>query len=165
MFQDFDSMKKAGFQGFLSVDNLRKSLAEVPDTKGVYCVLRESSEAPVFLRNNPAGHFKGRNPTVTVDKLQSKWIVGCPLLYIGKAGGPTEKANLKTRIEQLIEFGLGMPVGHWGGRYLWQLSNAGNLLICWKTMQAEKPIDEKKRLLTQFKKKCGGRLPFANLRD
>jgi hypothetical protein len=62
-----------------------------------------------------------------------------------------------------MDFGRERQVGHWGGRYIWQLANHRDLIICWKPLSNEDPCDVEKRLLNEFKN-AFGRLPFANLR-
>ena len=77
------------------------------------------------------------------------------VVYIGKAG------SLSERVGSLIAFGNGHAAGHRGGRYLWQLADAEDLLVAWR------PEDEPERaeaaLLDAFRAQHGV-LPFANLR-
>src|SRR5688500_2556247 len=72
-----------GFQGFLAFKDI--DLSQVPDEPGVYVVLREAAGTPAFLPRSPAGWFKGKDPTVPVDKLERAWPVGAQCVYIGKA--------------------------------------------------------------------------------
>jgi hypothetical protein len=83
-------------------------------------------------------------------------VGGCPLVYIGKA------ARLRTRLRQYRDHGQGKPVGHWGGRYIWQLSDSGELLVAWKVTN-DAPRLVEKEMLAAFVDRYG-QLPFANLR-
>jgi hypothetical protein len=53
-------------------------------------------------------------------------------LYVGRA------RSLRRRITALARFGSGQPVGHWGGRYLWQLADHEDLAIAWRT--SDEPV-------------------------
>jgi hypothetical protein len=147
-----------GFQGLKAI-----SLQDITERAGIYKILRPSLEPPSFLPRSPAGWFKGKDPTASQDDLQAKWVPGAQIIYIGKAGGESQDATLRSRIKALLDFGKRRPVAHWGGRYIWQLTDAADLIICWETCEAEDPSVVEKRLLADFKKKHG-RLPFANLK-
>jgi hypothetical protein len=123
------------FRGFVRLHTL--DVAAVPSMLGIYIVVRESAEQAMFLNENPGGRFKSRNPTVPIPTLTEKWVDGCCVLYIGKA------TNLPSRLRQYRDFGLGKPVGHWGGRYIWQLADARALLVCWRPTLTD-PRDEEK---------------------
>lgn len=147
------------FTGFLSVDSLKESLTlrQVPDVSGVYLVLRISDVAPVFLESGTGGFFKGKDPNVPIEELKANWVDGTNVLYVGKA------TSLRKRLGQYIRFGQGKPVGHWGGRYIWQLSDSENLILCWKTLNAsEYPDVFETELIDRFRSIYGCR-PFANL--
>ena len=166
MFQNTESLKKAGFKGFLSVGYLRKSqLHDVPDEIGIYLIVRESEEPPVFLVKSPAGNFKGRDPSLPVEKLCQNWVEGTPVLYIGKAGDHRQNATLRKRIDKYLKFGEGRPVAHWGGRLIWQVSDSERFLVCWKETPNQYPREAEKSLILQFKRKYKGKRPFANLQD
>ena len=62
-------------------------------------------------------------------------------------------------------FGQGKPVGHWGGRLIWQLEDAKDLIVCWKVLEKEEPREEEKKMIQAFKKQHEGKRPFANLQD
>ena len=153
---DFTSEELAeeGFVGFLPWDDL--PLEEVPDTHGVYVVVNAGPDPPELLSRSPAGRFKDRDPTVSRVILQAAWVDGCPLLYIGKA------ARLRARLRQYLDHGRGKPVGHWGGRYIWQLGGSGDLLVAWKVTN-ETPRLLEQEMLAAFVDRYG-QLPFANLR-
>lgn len=119
-------LESADFSGFVAVSRLQQSHADVPNGPGVYAVLRETSGAPRFLSTNPGGRFKGRDPTVPIATLQARWHDGTPILYFGKAD------SLRTRIRALIRFAAGDPVGHWGGRYLWQIADSAAFVVAWR---------------------------------
>jgi hypothetical protein len=154
------ALSAEGFTGFVTFDELRAQLAEVPAERGVYIVLREGGKPVAFLEANPGGRFKGRDPTVSATVLQSKWIEDGDVVYIGKGD------NIRRRLRQYADFGTGKPIGHWGGRYIWQLADSTELLVAWKTCGSEETAAMmESRLLRQFKSERGGRLPFANIAD
>ncbi|MCH8863005.1 MAG: hypothetical protein IID51_10900 [Proteobacteria bacterium] len=114
------------------------------------------------MERSTGGFFKGKNPSVPIPKLRSKWVPEAPVLYIGKAGSVHGHATLRKRIQSYIRFGVGEAIGHWGGRYIWQLRNAEQLLICWLVLPDAIPRDVEKSLISSFEAKYGV-LPFANL--
>jgi hypothetical protein len=163
-FADVAAIAAQGFAGFQSVAVLQQTLcATVPDERGVYLFLRLATDLPVFLAHSIGGRFKGKGPTVPVATLRTRWVVDTPVVYIGKAGSLTGDATLRSRLRQYLEFGLGKPVGHWGGRYIWQLADVGNLQVCWKPTPGADPAAVETDLIRQFKA-IYGRRPFANLR-
>jgi len=149
----FDSIQNiwaSGFEGFIRVADLQKSACgSVPPAAGVYLVLRTSVAPPQFLRQSTGGHFKGRDPTVSVSVLKKKWVDGALVLNIGKAG-PSKGRTLKSRLRQYMQFGEGKPVRHWGGRYIWQLHDSDELLVCWKSNFDTAPRDAEESLLREF---------------
>lgn len=162
MFTDRATLQRTGFQGFLTVDQLIASVVKpVPDHPGVYAVLHETGN-PVFLPESVGGHFKGRNPTVPVSDLQKSWVPTSNILYIGRAGKLGEATGLRRRLREHLSLGCGKPVGHWGGRYIWQLRDSDRLVICWRETPGREPEDIETEMLLEFIKKHG-RLPFANL--
>ena len=84
------------------------------------------------------------------------YVADSKIVYIGKA------TSLKKRVGQLLRFGAGSAVGHWGGRYLWQLADSDNLLIAWKPIPTVDPRTEEARMLEEYVS-LHGKLPFANL--
>lgn len=150
---------EAGFSGFLTVADLQASRCdEVPKEPGVYLILRESNETPVFLKQSIGGHFKGKDPTVCIERLESEWVDETVVLYIGKGD------KLKRRLRQYMQFGQGKPKAHKGGRLIWQLADSNALLVCWKSTPKQKPRDVEKQLIQKFKA-AYGRRPFANLKN
>ena len=161
--KDRADLKEIGFTGFISVQDLFESnLAVVPREPGVYAFLREDESSPQFLEISSGGHFKDKNPTVDLETLEDNWVPGTAIVYIGKAGQQGRPPTLKTRLRQYLDFGRGKPVGHWGGRYIWQLKNSGELIVCWKVIEDQDPEIVERELITAFRK-THDRLPFANL--
>lgn len=158
-----DDIRQNGFHGFLSISALQTSkCCAAPNEPGVYLILRPNSAPPEFLVQSVGGHFKNRNPTVSVDRLQEKWVEDALILNIGKAG--PGKATIKSRLKQYMRFGQGQRAGHRGGRYIWQLTNSSNLLVCWKTTGDAVPRTVEKALIEEFRA-VYGKLPFANLKQ
>jgi len=133
---------------------------------GVYVVAVEDNRIalPLFFKKGVGGYFKNRNPNVLLEELNNNWIEFSNsderILYIGKAGGSGE-SNLRKRIKQYMRFGQGRSVGHWGGRYIWQLRGVDDLYVYWK--KCDNPESKESKLLSEFKDVYGD-LPFANLR-
>ena len=162
---DFSTIAGLREAGFASVQALCEARCKsIPEQQGVYLTVAQSRLVPKFLAKSPAGHFKGKDPTVPVSELKESWVPGAIVLYIGKAGGQKSKATLRARIKQYLEFGRGIPVGHWGGRYVWQIDEAQRLMICWKPTPEKDPREVEKVLIGAFKQ-VYGKLPFANLQD
>lgn len=162
IFETIEQIKEHGFEGFIRISDLMNSdFNIIPRIKGVYLILNEQNE-PVFLNDNVGGHFKDRNPTVSQLELQSNWVDNSVVIYIGKAGGGNSRATLNSRIKDYMKFGSGQPVGHWGGRFIWQIDKHKNLTVCWKETPNDDPREIEKDLIKTFVRIYGKR-PFANL--
>lgn len=163
LFQSVESLKRDGFAGGVTIRHLQDSRCrDLPAKQGVYVIVRDKQTPPTFLLTSVGGFFKGKNPTVAVDELQSKWVTGTPVVYIGKAGGDVSRATLKSRLWQYMQFGQGKDIGHWGGRYIWQLDDNKDLNVWWKTTDRDAETVECE-LLNEFIKDYI-RLPYANLK-
>jgi hypothetical protein len=149
---DRDGLTAAGFAGWESVAQLGSQIAQVPLSAGTYVVLGPGG-TPKVLPVNRGGRFKGNDPTVAVAVLEARLLANTQLLYVGQGG------SLRKRIKQLIQFAAGKPVGHWGGRCLWQLANSNEFLVAWRVETNAREAEAK--LLARFEGRYG-RLPFAN---
>ena len=159
-------LQAQGFEGFKTMGELMEgSRTQIPVQKGVYVVLRESESAPKFLTEGTGGFFKGKNPNVSIAELEANWVEGTPVVYIGKAGGAGSSATLQKRLGQYLRFGQGCNIGHWGGRYIWQLADSRDLVVCWKVLTSDDPREVELQMITEFKAAHGGNRPFANLMD
>ena len=147
-------LREAGFKGFVPL--LSADLKAIPDRPGVYCVLRTSSEAPVFLESSPAGWWKDKDPSVSSDVLQGAWITSATVIYIGKAS-----TSLRGRLRPYRRIGEGHKAAHWGGRYIWQLADHPDHLITWRIESGDAGAIESE-LIAGFRARFGDR-PFANL--
>lgn len=156
---DRADLEAAGFVGWRTWDELRASdLREVPSDPAVYVVFRPGSGDAKFLAANPGGRFKEKDPTVAVVVLASNWVPSSQVVYVGKADVADR------RLKQFARFGAGEKIGHWGGRYIWQLANSNKLLVAWHAISwTELARDYEKRLLAHFAELHGGARPFANL--
>jgi hypothetical protein len=156
-------LRDAGFEGPFPIAELRASkCSAVPIVRGVYLVLADRAAKPRFLQIGTGGHFKQRDPNVSLTKLEANWIPRAPVLYIGQAGGRESGGTLRKRLWTYLRFGAREPVGHRGGRYIWQIDGAESLRICWKTTPDDDPREVEKSLVVAFRDRYG-RLPFANL--
>lgn len=164
-FENMDNMKREGFIGFKKISTLQKNEREdTPTFQGVYFVLRDKKSPPDFLKKSIGGYFKRKDPTVTIAELKNNWVEGTMVIYIGKAGGSDSNATLRKRLKQYMQFGQGKPIGHWGGRLIWQVEGSSDFLVCWKVTKDYEPKEVEGKLIQEFKSKYG-KLPFANLKE
>jgi hypothetical protein len=89
------------------------------------------------------------------EALIANWVDGAEVVYIGKAD------QLRRRLTQFADFGAGKPIGHWGGRLIWQLPNIGALLVAWKETPGRVPVEVEAELIEQYRLTYG-KPPFAN---
>ncbi len=128
----------------------------------MYAVVRISTLHPVFLPTSTGGHFKGCQPSVSVELLRDAWVPGVQTLYLGKAAvGRTGRRGLRKRLDEYRRYGQGQPIGHQGGRYIWQLADAAHLLVAWLPTPDDDPGEIEAKLIAEFKRVAGTR-PFAN---
>jgi hypothetical protein len=80
------------------------------------------------------------------------------VLYIGKA----DDGQLRTRLSAYVRFGRGGSARHSGGRLIWQLHGAEDLLVAWRVLNPEcTPLDVETTLIEEFTADYG-KPPFAN---
>lgn len=152
----------SGFTGWVPFTAL--PTAAVPTGPGVYVIVRPTDEPPTFLDTSPAGHFKGKDPTVPVAELQTLWVPGTRIVYIGKASaGSSGRRGLRKRLDEFRRSGAGEPVGHTGGRRIWQLADHDDLLVGWRATDDGAAATTETVMIAQFRAHYG-RLPFANMR-
>ena len=161
-FNSITELKKNGFEGFISFEKLTYDLSYIPAIKGVYLVLHTEKSKPKFLKVGTGGHFKNKNPNVSLDTLQQNWVDNALVVYIGKAGSLTNNATLRSRIKDYVSFGNNKNVGHWGGRYIWQIKESKKLKVCWLRAPLTDPRKLERSLIEDFKSVHNKR-PFANL--
>lgn len=148
------SLETEGFLGWVSFADLATRPDQVEPIGGVYVVFRTYSE-PSFLTVNPGGRFKGRDPSVSEDALKDNWVDDAEIIYIGKAD------NLRRRLREYVRFGRGEPIGHWGGRLIWQLEDSADLLVAWRETPGRVPRDVETQMISAFRA-VFGKPPFAN---
>jgi hypothetical protein len=153
-----EGLAARGFEDFVVFRGI--ALNRVPKEPGVYAVLRENDSRPDFLPRNPAGRFKGLDPTVPVAELEEGWPEGAHCVYIGKAdAGSHRDRHLRQRIKEFRRYGDGHPVGHQGGRRIWQLADADEFVIAW--LVTADPEQVEGELLRAFVAEHGRR-PIGN---
>ncbi|MFL0159524.1 hypothetical protein [Mycobacteroides chelonae] len=154
----------SSFTGWVPFAQLPES--EVPTGAGVYVIVRRSSDPPAFLAVSPAGHLKGKDPTVSVTELEKLWVPGARIIYIGKANlGTSGKRGLRKRLNEFHKHGAGSNTAHHsGGRRIWQLADHADLLVGWRQTSDAEAAATESQLIIQFRDHHG-RLPFANMRN
>ena len=147
------NLEKTGFTGWLPFAAIRTS--GCPTTGGVYVITYKAESPITFSERSCGGWFKGKDPTVTLDALAANWVDGAEVVYIGKAD------QLRRRLTQYADFGGGKPVGHWGGRLIWQLPATDRLIVGWKETPGRIPVEVEAELIASFRQ-VHGKPPFAN---
>jgi hypothetical protein len=150
------ALKSQGFAGFKTVADLQATrCASVPREPGVYVVLREPIDSPKWLTKSSGGWFKKKDPTVPATMLEANWVDRTGVLYLGKAD------ELQQRLRQYVEFGAGKPIGHRGGRLIWQVVGSNDFVVAW--LPDSEPLSREAQLIQSFVDEFGV-MPFANLR-
>ncbi len=168
IYNSVDLLRESGFCGFVKIGELMNDCSEMPDERGVYLVLNTSGGYPTFVEKGSGGYFKDKNPNVSIEELNSKWVENTIVLYIGHVGGVQggrwSNNTLCDRIKKYMRFGKGHNVAHYGGRYIWQIKDYKNLIVCWKPLKGrrEDPKKVESEMINQFVNIYGKR-PFANL--
>lgn len=98
------------------------------------------------------------------DRLESKWVKGARVVYIGFAGN-TNPRTLRQRLKDLVRHGAGETTDrgpHRGGESIWQLIGYESFSIMALTTDLPPaPKNLEQSLLDRFQKRFGT-LPFAN---
>lgn len=156
-----DGISLDGFSEATEIGALWKTRCwTVPRDCGVYLIIRDSESTPEFLPESTGGRFKKREPTCVAQFVRDNWIEGARVVYVGKASG---RKGLNRRLYDLVSFGYGQPIGHWGGRLLWHLPEKEKLLVRWRICRAEDADAAETIAIGDFKSMYGGRRPYANL--
>jgi hypothetical protein len=156
-----DEVSIAGFSEPVTLVELRETrCASVPAHAGIYLIERELESSPQFRIPSTGGWFKGQDPNCALDIVDAKWVGGARIHNIGKAAG---QKGLKGRLRQLIDFGIGKPVGHRGGRLLWHLEDSDDLLVRWRICTADEADRAETTAIADFKRSHRGMRPFANM--
>ena len=125
--------------------------------KGIYIIVRPEKMQDILLnQTSNAGKYKGKDPTVNIEKLKQKLLVQADILYLGKSEGSVEK-----RMHQHIEFWNGKPISAWGGRSIAQIQHFEDLEVWY--LPCDNPKEMESALLNDFETKYN-QLPFANWR-
>ena len=158
-------LEAEGFEGFFTVGRLHSEGCDgLPNEPGVYAMVREWLAPPEFLVRSIAPVWRGQDPTQPIEALRERWVPGAQVVYLGRAPGPGVRSLLRQKVKRYLRFGHGKVVGHWDGRFVWQLRDHAGLRVAWKTTDAEDVSPTEARLRTRFREHYGV-LPFANSQD
>lgn len=128
----------------------------IPEAPGVYRVLRPEGMSIRFTE-----HTYNHSAKIYPVEVLSHKYEGCKdqeILYIGKADG---KKGLRQRLKQYMNYGWDKATNHRGGRAIWQIEDAGFLLLAFE--ECEDAEAREKQLLADYKAKNGS-YPLANWR-
>lgn len=160
-----EQLQKYVFEGFKTIRELMSSCREIPKLMGVYVVLREKDNRPYIMDKRPFDCQEDKYPSYSKAELEEEWVEGTHIVYIGKAGGSGQKTELHKRLSTYIRFGKGKKAAHGGGRSIWQLADAQELIVCWRVLTDEEPCCVESKMIADFCKKHNGKRPFANRKD
>lgn len=160
-----EQLQKYGFEGFKTIRELMSSCREIPKLMGVYVVLWEKDNRPTIMYKRPFDCQEDKYPSYSKAELEEEWVEGTNIVYIGKAGGFGQKTELHKRLSTYIRFGKGKKAAHGGGRSIWQLADAQELIVCWHVLTDDEPCCIESKMIADFCKKHNGKRPFANRRD
>lgn len=159
-FRKFSPAEPHDFEGFLKIsDMIKDNCSMVPARPGIYIIFSSNRDKPTFC-NSFKAFSADPVPARDIGILEKNWIEDTGIIYIGKA------RNLKNRLQAYMKWGQGKrgALGHKGGRDIWQLKNAGDMLVAWHVEESEAPEAVEKELLGAFKKEFQ-KYPFANHRQ
>ena len=134
----------------------RSECENIPETSGVYWVLR-----PVGMPIRFTEQIYNRSASLYSAEMLSSKYLNCEnqeVLYIGKADG---KKGLRQRLKQYMNYGWNNATNHKGGRAIWQIEDAGLLLLAYE--ECEDARAREKQLLADYKAE-NGCYPLANWR-
>lgn len=161
--EEIKRLKEAGFSGFVTVERLNVNKSIIPDSKGVYVVLRKmETDMPKFLavETGPLTH-KGRAMNYSIEELKLNWVRDTSVVYIGK----TDQL-LRKRIRTYLSYGQGNDAAHRGGRAIWQLPESEDLVFAWKVISPYASAESlESEMIQQFKLEHSFQRPYANMRD
>jgi len=128
----------------------------VPEASGIYWVLRPEGMPIRFTEQA----YNTSAKLYPVEMLSRKYrdCIDQEILYIGKADG---KKGLRQRLKQYMNYGWNRATNHKGGRAIWQIEDAGLLLLAFE--ECEDAEAREKQLLADYKAKSGS-YPLANWR-
>lgn len=140
-----------------------RGLRALPDLEGVYAIVRESMARPIFTEED---HSKPRATIRTAVEAAERWVPDVQLLYFGK--GPLRNSTshkrdgLAQRIYEFQQHGYAGGANHYGGKLIWQISSADQLLVAWKTLPDRTSDSVESGLILGFNETLGMQ-PYANV--
>jgi len=162
---------KVGFQGFVNLgDAVASRRALMVDHSrelthcGVYAVFAPLGWQASFVVESDLSNVITPWP---LERLQSRWIDGVELVYIGCAGATQSSRTLAKRLSDLLKHAEGRVTAsgpHKGGERLWQCRGWEDWTLAWRASDPyPAPHAEEVAIGSEFMRLTGA-LPFANVR-
>jgi hypothetical protein len=136
-----------GFRGFKLFSTVTPD--DLPVAHGLYVILRPAIDQAVILPTS-----RRRLKPYAVEDLLDRWVAGAPVVYIGST---IAKTGLQGRIGAFRR----QATNHSGGRSIWQLRDADELVCAWVETPNHKADRVEDDYHDAFVKRYA-KLPFAN---
>ncbi|MBX3195461.1 MAG: hypothetical protein KF727_10270 [Microbacteriaceae bacterium] len=154
-----DGLRDYGFVGFVPFRTWDRSMVGAQDAEGVYAIVR-SANPPSFLEDDGS---KPRSRSWSRSEVAARWVPRAEILYFGKAPLRTNLTDgVAKRLDEFHSHGYRTGKSHYGGRLLWQLKDAADLLVAWKLVPVGTAGLVESGLILGFVDEFG-MPPFANV--
>jgi hypothetical protein len=98
-----DGICMDSFSEPVAIEELRRTrYIGIPESPGVYVIVRVADGRSSFLAASSGGWFKGKDPSYPLGVASESWVEGARVLYVGMTRA---RKGLKGRLRQFFDFG------------------------------------------------------------